>query len=395
MPGRRFARWVLLALFLCPALAAGQGGAKSSGSKSSSPKSSTSQSRGKVSQKKTGKAPADVPQRTRAEVDALIEQMGRTPPEWFEATALNFPQSLDLAWPEKPPGGWNNQKNVGQFVWDVINPNPGRWREGVRLMHHLLTLHRDDTARQARIMNTLGHMYHNLLEDHARAAFWWRKAGVDKSSSLNLQGGVRLAECYWQLGNKPMAVEALNRAPNHISKIKLWADMGETDKALQMARSAAPGNASDFIYLYAGDACRIAGRYPEALDWYQKVVALPKPAKPNGRLDRSVNRAKASIEAIKLFELSDVSRVPDGVYKGNSLGYEAQVHVEVVVRMQRIESVKVTDHREKQFYASLTDTPRKIIEKQGVKGVDATSSATITSEAIIYGTAKALAGAMK
>ena len=44
---------------------------------------------------------------------------------------------------------------------------------------------------------------------------------------------------------------------------------------------------------------------------------------------------------------------------------------------------------------SAADTPAKIIAKQGVKGVDATSNATITSEAIINGTAKALASGAK
>jgi uncharacterized protein with FMN-binding domain len=60
-----------------------------------------------------------------------------------------------------------------------------------------------------------------------------------------------------------------------------------------------------------------------------------------------------------------------------------------------MESVRVTSHREKQFYSSLTDTPQKILKKQSVKGVDATSGATITSEAIINATAKAIAGGMK
>ena len=43
----------------------------------------------------------------------------------------------------------------------------------------------------------------------------------------------------------------------------------------------------------------------------------------------------------------------------------------------------------------MTDTPEKILAKQSVKGVDATSSATITSEAIINATAKALAQGAK
>jgi uncharacterized protein with FMN-binding domain len=96
-----------------------------------------------------------------------------------------------------------------------------------------------------------------------------------------------------------------------------------------------------------------------------------------------------------LFDLLDLKRVPDGAYRAGSPGYEAQVVVEVAVRGARIESVRVVEHREKQFYSSMIDTSRKIIEKQSVRGIDATSNATITSEAIINATAKALSGAMK
>ena len=45
---------------------------------------------------------------------------------------------LDLSYPDKPSGGWNNQTNVGAYVWDVINPNPNRWPSGIKLFAHLL-----------------------------------------------------------------------------------------------------------------------------------------------------------------------------------------------------------------------------------------------------------------
>ena len=63
----------------------------------------------------------------------------------------------------------------------------------------------------------------------------------------------------------------------------------------------------------------------------------------------------------------------------------------MTVKSGRIESVDVTRHKEKQFYAALIDTPRQILKKQSVKGIDATSRATITSQAIVNATAKALA----
>lgn len=75
--------------------------------------------------------------------------------------------------------------------------------------------------------------------------------------------------------------------------------------------------------------------------------------------------------------------------------YEGSVEVSVTVKAGRLESIEVTKHREKQFYSALTDTPARIIAKQSVQGVDATTNATITSEAIINAAAKALAGKQK
>jgi uncharacterized protein with FMN-binding domain len=333
--------------------------------------------------------------RTKADVDALINQLGRQPPDWYEATPLNHPQSLDLSWPEGPAaGGWNNQKNVGQYVWDIVNPNPGKWREGVKLMHHLLTLHKDDAAKRTRIMTELGRMYHNLHQDYARAAFWWRQAGVDRTHSPP-GVSIHLAECYWRLGNKQMAlghIKQLKAIP--YDAIKLLADMGEAQEALRLVESIAknPNNQLHFAYLYGGDACRVSGRYAEALKYYEKVLAIEVSGQQKGQIDRCHKRAAESAAAIKLFDQLDVKKIADGKYHSSAIGYEGPIEVEVAVLGGRIEGVRITKHREKQFYSAMTDTPAKIIAKQGVKGVDATSSATITSEAIINATAKALAG---
>jgi uncharacterized protein with FMN-binding domain len=112
-------------------------------------------------------------------------------------------------------------------------------------------------------------------------------------------------------------------------------------------------------------------------------------------LERNKKRAQANLEAIRLFDALDVKKVRDGTYRASSIGYEAPIEIEVTVRAGRITDLRVTSHHEKQYYSALTDTPRRIIAKQSVKGVDATSSATITSEAIINATAKALAGGMR
>lgn len=364
------------------------GGSKSGGGTSGGPSGSSA----------SGKASAGgATLRPKAEVEALINRLGREPPEWFESTPLNYPQSLDLSWPEKPEGGWNNQKNVGQYIWDVINPNPSRWREGVKLMHHLLTLHKDDAAKRTRAMNELGRMYHDLHQDYARAAFWWRQAGADRPGATNHRSTVSLAECYWRLGNRQMAVDALPKQTYSPFIVKLWVDLGDLTRAQQALKSyeSAPDNGLDLVLLAIADGYRQAGRPREALAHYERVLAMSTTGNAKGRLERSHGRAQASIEAIKLFDLADVSRVADGVYRSESRGYEGPVKVEVAVKSGRIESVRVTEHKEKQFYSAITDTSTKIVAKQGVKGVDATSNATITSEAIINATAKALAAGAK
>ena len=329
---------------------------------------------------------------TRAELDALINREGKTPPPWFKDTPLNYPKSLDLSWPMKPPQGWDNQKNVGQFVWDVVNPNPGRWREGVRLMHHLLTLHKDDPDKREREMLTLCHMYHDLLEDYARAAFWYRAVGVEKDPDEYARSAVILAECYWRLGYRDEALKLLAKVPPSLSQAKLLGDMGETDRALKMALAEADDDSQGYAALAAGDACRQVGRYQEALLHYQKVLDIEVPAKnPPGRLLKNRDRAEANVSAIKAFELFDPKQVADGKHVAASQGYEGPVEVTVTMKGGRLEAVAVTKHREKQFYSAISDTTTKILKKQSVKGVDTTSNATITSEAIINATAKALA----
>jgi uncharacterized protein with FMN-binding domain len=333
-------------------------------------------------------------QRTKAEIQALINEAGRQQPDWFESTPLNYPATLDLSWPDAAPNsGWNNQKNVGQWVWDIVNPNPNRWRDGIRLMHHLLVQHKDDPAKRNRVMAELGRMYFELLEDYPRAAFWYQQAGVGKGSEFDRsKNGAHLAECYWRLGSKPMAVELLTKLPVTYESIKLWGDLGETKKCVELATKAAPqARWPSTCYLLIGDAYRVAGDYPKAIAAYQK--AYDEAEKPDHVREEALRvRAGANLQALKAAEGLELSKVADGTYSASSLGYEGQVEVEVKVASGRIDSVRVTKHKEKQFYSSLEDTPRKIVARQGIKGVDGTSGATITSEAIINATAKALAG---
>jgi len=334
-------------------------------------------------------------ERSQADILAEIDRQGKTPPDWFESTPLNYPKTLDLAWPIPPPKGWNASKNVGQFIWERINPNANKWREGVKFIHHILSTSKDEGVRK-RAMRTLGSMYHNLLQDHARSAFWFRQAGLEKELSQHPQPAVFLADNYWHLGNKSMAMDILTKMPRRpYIAIKRFGDMGETDRAVRLGEAFAKSGVASMSFLYVGDACRVAGRLKDAESYYRKAIAgIPtkKAGKPHRKRDKA--RAEASIAAIRFYSL-DPKKVADGKYTASSIGYEDQIYIEVVVKAGTIETVRVTRHREKQYYSSLTDTPRKILDRQGVAGIDATSSATITSEAIINATAKALASGLK
>jgi uncharacterized protein with FMN-binding domain len=166
--------------------------------------------------------------------------------------------------------------------------------------------------------------------------------------------------------------------------------MGQFNKALKLTEMyLRSGGDAHTALLMAGDACRTANRFADALKFYERAVNTPDPG--NGRAERNIKRARANVEAIRLFELSDVSKARDGTHTGTSPAYEGPLSVAVVVESGQLKKVEVTKHTEKQFYSALEDVPAQIIAKQGVKGIDATSRATITAEAIINATAKALA----
>ncbi|WP_164101852.1 FMN-binding protein [Candidatus Laterigemmans baculatus] len=324
--------------------------------------------------------------RSPAEINRLIEQAGQTPPEWYDSVALEYPDTLDLDWPLKPPGeGWNNQKNMGQYIWDVINPNPHRWQSGIKLVHYCMTLHADQPALLERDMRTLGTMYFQLLQDYPRAAFWLRKS----AGSATPRDRVLLGECYWRLGNRAMAMEMLRSKQLPIQAIKLFGDLGETQRAVQLATAASTTSQAAEAFLLAGDALRQAGQPQKAIEFYQRVLSS-KNHRNEDYAARYAARARESIEAVKLFDQFEVSKTPSGTYTGVSTGYNGPMTIAVEVQEGRIASVKVTNHQEKQFYSALEDTPRRIIDRQHLD-VDAVSGATITSQAIVNATARAWA----
>ncbi len=341
--------------------------------------------------------PASPPgqQRSRDQVLALIEQASKTKPDWWDSVDLRYPETLDLSFPSPANRQWDPKKNVGQYMWGVINENANRFRDGTKFMHYVYSLNKDDPDATQRAIQQLGHSYHDLLQDWARAAYWLRKSNGPP---------VKLANTYWQLGNKSMAVEVLEPIKsdysNHGAAIKLWSDMGELETALKLAEQPKDPREHGGRYRAAGDALQRHGQFDQALVYYQKVLDignrfLPSFMNKNEALKLNQNHAKAAIDSIQIFKLFDVNQLRDGTFTGNAMGYSGPVHVSTTVNNQRIDSVKITQHKEQQYYSSLTDMPAKIIARQDIRDIDATTGATVTADAIRIATAKALQQARK
>ena len=324
--------------------------------------------------------------RSKAEVEQIIQSEGASEPDWLADTPLNHPQSLDLSWPLKAKGPWNESKNVGQYMWGRVHPNPARWRSGVKLLYECIRLHQGKPDLLIRDYAALADKYFVLFQDYSRAAYWFEKS----KAQVERKAGIHLAECYFRLGNKQMSMDLMRGKTLHLDAIKLLGEMGEVDHALNVAEVYGKTQAFNEAFLNAGDALRLAGRLDEAVEYYQQILDRNQARNPE-YLKRYLGRASDSINAIRLFDKADVSKVANGQYLDTAIGYNGNLEVRVTVADGKITRVEVTKHREKQFYAALTDTPRQIIATQGVREIDGTSGATITSQAIVNATASALA----
>ena len=327
--------------------------------------------------------------RTDDDLMSLIRKAGQTRPKWWDKVPLDYPETLDLT-RKTSTGGWNAYRNLDQYLVTIINPDPEKWQGAARLLHHVLDLNMGNWRAMGQTRRDLAHVYGSLLGDYARGAYWLQQA-----RGRRVDNRVMLAYYYLRLGGKGLAERIASRYRSdrtaNAGVIRLWSSLGELDKALELAETKAQ-RTPDSAYLAAGDACRRAGRYERAESYYRKVLEAKK---GSSELKKNKKRAQASIEGIKAVTSVKLGRVRDGTHPGNAIGYGGQVHVAVVVKARRIKSVKVTRHKEKGFGTSPVDVPDQIVRKQGIKGVDAVTGATLTSEAIMNATAKALAYGVK
>lgn len=339
-------------------------------------------------------APATLPA-GRADIEALIDKAGKEPPDWWDSVELNVPATMDLTWPQRPAGKWNPQRNISQYFISVINPRPALHKEGCKFMHHVLSVNKDNKPVQARAMQMLGRIYAIYLHDYARGAFWFRKAA--KAGAMNLNDTADLAFCYWKLGSREMALAELERTGQFNGRtIRVLGGMGEVPKALQLAEQMARAY-PDEGGLAGADVCRFNGRYADAVQWYQRVLAVPQPGdqRQMARWKRYNDRARGGIEAAQALAQFDPAKAADGTYSAEGGGYRGPVKVQVTLKAGRIEDVKVVQHKEDWPLNALVVVPAQIIAKQSIAGVDSVSGATCTAEAVLIAAGKALGSASR
>ena len=328
---------------------------------------------------------------SRSQVLAMIEKAGRAKPDWWDdVEMLRYPESLDLTWP-KPQRGWNEQRNVGQYLWGVMSRDPNQWKSAAKFIHHVLKLNRRNPDGAQRAMVSLAQTYGDRLEDYARGAYWYQRRLKD--GEMHKYDMTRLAHCYWKLGSRDLAKEALRKIGADEARTslvsRLYADMGYHDKALQVASGISETEGPAFAFLAAANAHWHAGKFDKAEECYRRVLGLDL-HRGNRWLRHAEFRARAGLEAAGFLKKLDLSKIPDGTYHDCGPWIDGQICVEVSIKAGRIAACQVSRHQVRYLNNALFATPREIVEKGVLQDIETCTSNAEITEAILIATAKAL-----
>jgi len=325
--------------------------------------------------------------RTPDEVKALVQEAGKTPPAWLAGTPLNMPKGLSLRWSARSRA-WNPVKNIEHYLAVNIDPQPERQKEGIKLLHRVLDSNKGNEATAKRSMRELAHRYF-LLGDHAHALWYYNQGG-----RKTVRDASDVARSYEKLGNARMSANliafvAQPDKSSYASGVRQWAEAGNLPVALKLAEGIIKSGKSTRGYLAAGDACRCAGDFKKAQEFYKKAIASTRSASYR-------QRAQAGLTAAQALDGLDLATIADGLYTGSADGgYRGAISVEVVIKGGKMTSVKVAQTRENRDYESQTVVPGKIVARQSIRGVDAVTGATLTSVTVMNAVGHALAQARK
>jgi uncharacterized protein with FMN-binding domain len=324
--------------------------------------------------------------RSKAEVEMLIKKAGATRPEWWDSVNLSPPATLPMNWATRGKG---TNANLSAYVHQKkVRGSANDWKHVVKILHKTLDVNKGKQSEELRSWSELGFFYGILLEDPARGAYCFRQGG-----SLFPE----LATCYQKLGNESMAKAQIAKVKPSSqmyfnSRIaNVWAAVGDLQGALAFAKTFTRFGRADLVNLAMGNIYRAKGKYKEAQTYYQKGLD----ANPKRDGLRPSDRLKDGLEAVKALQKGDLSRIADGTHTGTSTGWSGNVVVEITIKAGKITAAKVTECRDTWPTNTRTYLPKRIVEQQGITGLDAVSGATVTSDAIINAAGKALGNAIR
>ena len=139
-----------------------------------------------------------------------------------------------------------------------------------------------------------------------------------------------------------------------------------------------------------GDVYARWGKFDDAKQNYREAVRLyPLGKPPYGRhlLPRNAKKVQTKLDLLTASSLND-ARLRTGRYKEKALGYSGDINLTVNVSSGRITSINV-QHQEKIEQNACKLIPQRIVAKQSLQ-VDGVSGATVTKDAIVAGTLRAL-----
>lgn len=343
-------------------------------------------------------------------------EAGFVPPDWLAATSIPF-QDEELT----------ATNRFGLTIWSKLaafEADSTKFPQAVATVHRVAKLNRAPVF-QAACAQALAYDYEGMFADYARAFQWYRELGalaaqtpqIHDPQNHNLRDTQRLAvlgmaRCYARLGAVPEAEALLKR-----STFRDWRelfdlavayqglkDLRRSDAALAAAMAAGATRSvwdklsaagRGLILFYAnGNLEEVKRRLPAYQAAYQELVRQ----EGSSKLPDHLSGLNAMVETIRR-ELDqagqvDLKRLRDGVFEGESPGFNQPIGVAVTVQNGTLSGIRITRQQEKRCFNAPQVIPAEILAQRSLR-VDGVTGATVTSLAIENAVREALRPAQK
>lgn len=264
--------------------------------------------------------------------------------------------------------------------YDTTKP----WKEARLEARRLLAINKESSRREGVKLTWLYYQMDNIGDGHeypqnlfiAGEKVWAVKALRDFLKKPRKQTPVHL---HLQLASLLVYFEKYDQAKETLDQ----AMKGLPPPPWRIARTAD-------IHAAYGDLYAAWSKMSKAKDHYQKAIRLyPTSDQPYGRhlLKRRADKVQLKWDRLS-FEALESASLRDGAYTGKALGYVEDIYATVKVAGGKISSIQVK-HKEKIDQNACVIIPDRIVKEQSLQ-VDGITGATVTVDAIINGTYRAL-----